>query len=419
MSRQRILVVDDEPDIGMLVKDTLEDEGFEVDLAQNARDARAQFTTQIPDLVLLDIWMPDEDGISLLKSWQEGSENCPPIVIMSGHGTVETAVEATRLGARSFIEKPLTTAKLLQSVHAALAGHTAFDTLTRITRGPVGNSLNARQLREQVTQLTKNDVHVSIVGESGTGKATLAEYIHYHSHRTDAPFTVAFATALDEKLLQTALADTVGGTLLIKQAHELMPTQRKKIAAILTSEYLASQRIRLIITSRNEVTELSQKTGLVQTVLEIAPLREHTEDIPELTGACTDYLCQTQRLPYRRFSIAAQNHLLHYHWPGNLYELNELVRELLESGNTDEVSLQEIEKLLSNRQGKSIWLEQALNQPLREAREMFERFYLKHQLENVDGNVTRLAAKVGMERTHLYRKLRTLGIQLQDGSKPS
>ena len=417
MNRNRILVVDDEPDICALIKDVLEDEGFEVSTAQNAYDADSQFAARAPDLVLLDIWMPGEDGISLLKSWQGKSQDSVPVIIMSGHGTVETAVEATRLGAHSFIEKPVTTAKLLQNVHDALAGSEAPAAVPRIVLEPVGLSPGARVLREKALQLAENDEHVAIVGEPGVGKTTLGEYIHSLSARADKPCVVVRAAALDERSLAAALAGAAGGVLLIKQVNATGQNQQQTISKALTGERLTAEDVRLITTSLGKPDDFIKAAGVAQTVLEIAPLRKHAEDVPELVKSCTDYWCQSRKLPYRRFSIAAQNRLLHYDWPGNLGELNELVRELLESGASGEISLEEVESRLRERESGDAWLERAMDKPMREAREMFERFYLAHQLELAEGNVSRLAAKVGMERTHLYRKLRALGISLKDGGK--
>ena len=415
MSRQRILVVDDEPDICTLVKDILEDEGFEVGVAQDARDARLQFTRTPPDLVLLDIWMPDEDGISLLKHWQEKSPVKVPVVIMSGHGTVETAVEATRLGAHSFIEKPLTTAKLLQSVHAGLVQRAGFDTPRRVHE-PIGLSEYAHQLREKAARLAKSDNTLLIIGETGAGKTALAEYIHSLSPRSDGPFTVIHCATADEASLGDALAEAEGGTLLIKRVQELPPARRQSLAGTLTDAHLVSGRVRLIMTGMRETDGFAEKTGIKQAQIEVAALREHAEDIPELVNACTDYWCQSRQLPYRRFSIAAQNYLLHYSWPGNLSELSELVCALLESGS-GEISLQEIEERLRDSDRGNAWIKQACDRPMREAREMFEKFYLRHHLKLVEGNVSRLAVKVGMERTHLYRKLRSLGIHPKEGGR--
>ena len=415
MNRQRILVVDDEPDICTLVKDILEDEGFEVGFAENARDARSQFNMQTPDLVLLDIWMPGEDGISLLKQWQERASVAVPIVIMSGHGTVETAVEATRLGAHSFIEKPLTTAKLLQSVHSALENRTAAATAGAVHK-PVGHSAYARQLRERAMQLAESDEHVAIVGEPGVGKGALAEYIHSLGAYVDQPFTIVHGAALNETSLDAALAEAGGGTLLIRRVHELPVMHRRAIAKTLTGARLASGRVRLVTTSLREPDGLTWAKDFKRVVLKVKALREHAEDVPELVNACIDYWCQSRKLPYRRVSIAAQNRLLHHGWPGNLGELNGLVRNLLESGS-GEIPLREVEEWLQSSQGGNVWVEQAFSRPMREAREMFEKLYLEHHLKQVEGNVSRLAEKIGMERTHLYRKLRSLGVHLKESGK--
>lgn len=417
MNRCRILVVDDEPDICALIKDVLEDEGFAVSTAQNARDADLQFTARRPDLVLLDIWMPGEDGISLLKSWQGRSRDRVPVIIMSGHGTVETAVEATRLGAHKFIEKPVTTAKLLQSVRGALAGLDADAGAVRVVLEPVGLSPGVQALRERAAQLAASDEHVAIVGEPGVGKTTLGEYIHSLSARAGAPCVVVHAARLDEQSLAAALTGAAGGVLLVRQINAPAPSQQQTLGKALAGERLASENIRLVTTSLSKPGDFMKAAGVTQTVVEIAPLRKHAEDVPELVKSCTDYWCQSRQLPYRCFSIAAQNRLLHYNWPGNLGELSALVRTLLESGRSSEISLEEVEEQLRGRESGGAWVEQAMDKPMREAREMFERFYLARQLELTEGNVSRLAEKVGMERTHLYRKLRMLGISLKNNGK--
>ena len=195
MNQHHILVVDDELDICELVKDILEDEGFKVSTAQDTREARRLFSTQRLDLVLLDIWMPGEDGISLLKDWQEESSFDIPVIIMSGHGTVETAIEATRLGAYEFIEKPLTTAKLLQSVSSALANQGTSDAATATIREPVGLSAITHKLRKKIARVAKGKDHVAIIGESGTGKTEIAKYIHSLSGQSGASLTIVSAAA--------------------------------------------------------------------------------------------------------------------------------------------------------------------------------------------------------------------------------
>ena len=194
MSNAHILVVDDEPDIRDVVKEILEDEGFEVSTAQNGKEAREARRTRRPDLILLDIWMPDIDGISLLKEWSEGDVLPCPVIMISGHGTVETAVEATRLGAYDFLEKPLSLNKLLLTVRRALE----TDRLLRENQGlkrqaqpitePIGKSEIMQRLRAQVQRIAQHDTPVLLSGEPGTGKEVFARYLHAHSPRQNGPF---------------------------------------------------------------------------------------------------------------------------------------------------------------------------------------------------------------------------------------
>ena len=194
MSAPYILVVDDEPDIRDLVRDILEDEGYVVAIAENAAAAREARRAQRPDLILLDIWMPDTDGISLLKEWSEGDHLPCPIIMMSGHGTVETAVEATRLGAYDFIEKPLSMAKLLLTVERALdADRLARENQNlrrqqRVVIEPIGRSEVLQRLRAQVLRVAQHDAPVLIFGEPGTGKEVYARFLHAHSPRRAGPF---------------------------------------------------------------------------------------------------------------------------------------------------------------------------------------------------------------------------------------
>lgn len=194
MSMAHILVVDDEPDIRNLVKEILEDEGYEVEVAEGGEAARQARRLRRPDLVLLDIWMPDVDGISLLKEWHEEGGLDTPVIVMSGHGTVETAVEATRLGAYDFIEKPLSMAKLLVTVERAIEAanlrreNVGLRRHAQAVAEPIGKSQVLQQLREQAQRIAKHDSWVLITGEPGSGKETFARYIHACSARRDGPF---------------------------------------------------------------------------------------------------------------------------------------------------------------------------------------------------------------------------------------
>src|SRR6476661_6782401 len=202
MSSSHILVVDDEADIRTLLKELLSEEGYEVDVAANAAQARASRARQVPDLVLLDIWMPDVDGITLLREWSAGVADGCPVVMMSGHSTVETAVEATRLGAFDFVEKPLSLAKLLRTVERALdAGRRHRQSgklLVPPLMVPVGKSKIMQQLRAELQQIAANPSSVLLIGEPGTGREAFARYLHEQSPRVSRGFVTLISSSLRE-----------------------------------------------------------------------------------------------------------------------------------------------------------------------------------------------------------------------------
>lgn len=414
-----ILIVDDEPDIRELIKDILEDEGYGVRLADSGTAARKEVGTRVPDLMLLDIWMPGEDGISLLKEFKMSDKNTYPVIIMSGHGTVETAIKATRLGAYDFIEKPLTINKLLQCVRDALAKEDPGNDSLEV-RPIIGDSAMARTLRRTARELIVDDKPVLIYGEAGTGKRVFAAGVHVASARGNRPFV-----EWDDECWFAGDTDTVtnnlhalsnkakGGTLFIPHV-DIMPKEMLRILAEQVKNNTGNTNtMRLMASCRSPdiAGELSpQKIGALQTIY-IPELKERTEDIPELLSAAVDYHNQRERLPYRRFSIAAQNRLRHYEWHENMRELDNLVRELLLNSNGVEIDLREVEEVMRRHSPTaSDWFLGVLKYPLREARELFEKAYLQQLLADV-GNMNKLSERAGMERTHLYRKLRTLGIK--------
>ncbi len=449
MSNPHVLVVDDEADIRALIKDILTDESYGVTVAANADEARSARATDKFDLVLLDIWMPDTDGITLLREWSENGEPGCPVVIMSGHGTVDTAVEATRLGAFDFVEKPLSLAKLLRTVEAALesAGKqsgTARSLLPSLL-APVGRSQLMQGLRERVQQYARHDGSVLMSGESGTGRGAFARYMHGLSGRADEPLTTLSAAAItegnfEEQLLGSehdgeavagAFERASGGTLVIDELGDLSADAQRvlfgvldsgsytriggsapmkvdcRVVATVDANYEA--RIDAGVLRRDLVSHLSELT------LRIPPLREYAEDVPELLTYYVDKLVDSEGLTFRRFSVAAQNRLRNYPWPDNVRELKNLVRRLLLSGSSEDISLEEVEAEISSAApvDEPLVKQDLLALPLREAREQFERAYLQQQLVLCGGKVGQLAKRVGMERTHLYRKLRSLGVDFK------
>ena len=453
MSLPFILVVDDEPDIRDSVKDILEDEGYGVGLAENGEAARAALRERRPDLILLDIWMPDIDGISLLKEWSEGDGLPCPVIIMSGHGTVETAVEATRLGAYDFLEKPLSLAKLLLTVERALETERLVMENVGLRRSyrpiiePVGHSQVMQRLREQVKRITQHDTWVLISGEAGSGRETFARYLHAQSSRKERPFIDVsvgatakgnfslefFGSEQDGKIHYGRLEQANGGTLFLDEIADMdLEAQAQLAGAFETGEFLrvggsdpVKVDIRVIAATQKELqTEVSAGNfredlfyHLNVVPLEIPPLREHREDVPELLSYYVDYFVTHEKLPYRHFSVSAQNMLRNYDWHGNILELRNLVQRVLILGAGEEITLDDVETAMGGLKKETVQTSLpgiSFDQPLRKAREDFERVYLEYQLDKHDGNVSKMAQEVGMERTHLYRKLRGVGIEIKD-----
>lgn len=447
MSAAYVLVVDDEPDIRQLVKEILEDEGYQVATAGSAAAAREARQRRCPDLILLDIWMPDEDGVTLLKEWNENDAGRCPVVMISGHGTVETAVEATRLGAIDFIEKPLSMAKLLIAVRQALANNSeksaeSAHPATIKPLEPVGHSRRLAELRGQVRRLAASDSWVLFSGEAGSGKMCFARYLHALSERRLEPLIELAASSIASENATAELFGCGGapgrleaasdGTLVLDEVADLEPeAQIRLVSALeehgfqrigsnqplpLTARIIALTRIDLAAAVRAGRFREDLYYRLNVAPVHIPPLREHIEDIPDLLNFYVDYLVEHQGLPYRRFNVAAQNRLRNHAWPGNVRELRNLVQHLLILGERLEITVSEVENALITSApvvetgAGAILPGLSLDRPLREAREAFERLYLQHQLKRAEGSVAQLARLTGMERTHLYRKLRALGI---------
>jgi DNA-binding NtrC family response regulator len=457
MPSGHILVVDDEPDIRNLVKEILEDEGFEVNTADSGESARQARRVRRPDLILLDIWMDDVDGITLLREWSEGGILPCPIIIMSGHATVETAVEATRLGAYDFIEKPISLAKLLLVVNRALEAEKLQQENQGLRRQtlpvsePAGKSGLVQSLRAQAKKLAQHSTWVLITGEPGVGKEVAARFIHSQSALRDRPFVEVavgsmsaehsaaelFGSEEGGRIVYGRLEQANGGTLMLANISDMdLQTQSRLLSVFQTHSFLriggtapVPVDIRVIATTardlEQEVREGRFRGDLYYHLnvvpLTVPPLRTHSADVPELLNFYVDRFVMLENLPYREFSIAAQNRLRNYSWPGNIRELKNLVQRLLILGQGPVIDVDEVEGALqrahqaagsSQSRGKNL----PLDLPLREAREQFEKVYLEHQLAEVGGSVGKLAKRVGMERTHLYRKLRGLGIDFKKGN---
>ncbi|WP_031437889.1 sigma-54-dependent transcriptional regulator [Methylobacter tundripaludum] len=447
----RILVVDDEPDIRRLVCEILEDEGYQVATAENAGAARELKKAKAPDLILLDIWMPDTDGITLLKEWVAEEAMLCPVVMMSGHGSVEAAVEATRLGAYDFLEKPLSLAKLLLIVERALEAsslqieNAGLKQQLHADIEPVGKSATVARLKDQLKRLAQHDARVLFVGEAGVGKEMYARYLHNNSAHRDGPFVdVAVGSISPENSAVEFFGKEDAGKIypgLLERAHKGTlflgeicgmdkETQLKLLGALESSSFLrvgGSEAVRVdvrVVASTRIALDEEVKAGrfrqdlyylLNEVSLDIQPLREHSEDVPALLSFYVDYFVSQDRLPFRKFSMAAQNFLRNYSWRGNVRELKNLVQRLMILGAGEDIEIDEVKGALGSVISDAVTshaVPEFFNLPLKEARDHFEKAYLEYHFERTGGSVAKLSAAVGMERTHLYRKLHSLNIKL-------
>ena len=444
MKNARVLVVDDESNIRVLLEEILSEEGYDVMTAEDAAAARAAKLKRDFDLILLDIWMPDTDGISLLKEWSDEG-TLGPVVMMSGHGTVDAAVEATRLGALDFIEKPVSLAKLLRTVEKALTKKGtggARRTLLPPMLAPVGKSRTMRTLREQVARIAHHDAHTLLTGEPGTGREALARYLSSLSSRSTEPFVIVRlngADSRDEAALLCGDEDhpgvfgsANGGVLYFSDLRDMSAgTQQVLFEALEQGRYRPTGStsdkqldVRLLSSAapgfEQNLDDFRRDllSHLSVIVIRVPPLREYSEDVPELLRYYVDLLVDSENLPFRRFSVGAQNRLRNYPWPGNIRELKNMVNRLLILGAGEEITLDEVESQLASvaSTNEPLVKQDLLSMPLREAREHFERAYLSQQLILCGGKVGQLAKRVGMERTHLYRKLRSLGVDFRQAT---
>ena len=422
MTARQILVVDDEIGIRELLRDILQDEGYQVRLAENASQARNWRRQERPDLVLLDIWMPDCDGISLLKEWGNGGLLTMPVVMMSGHGTIDTAVEATRIGAFDFLEKPIALQKLLKTVNAALK-HGEQLPRSDMTLVNLGKSAVISELRQRLDQVAALKTPLLLIGEKGSGSELCARFLH----RPGTPWLELAEYAQLASAPMEVLEQLREGLLYIPEVAELNKTEQKGLQLLLGKAEKYDVRV-ICGTScalPQRVAEGQFDGGLLQTLsvttLRVPALRDHREDIPDLARAMVTLLVETGEADYREFDISALNALRNADWPGNLAQLDSVIRNLTQTSLAEKITLEDVNRVLEQfkpmEQVQSNGSEAAppvdFDQPLREARDDFERLYFEHHIAKAGGNMSRVAENVQLERTHLYRKLKQLGIRIK------
>ena len=440
MKAGKLLIVDDEKDIRNLMEEIFVEEGYQVETAANGVQAQNAWRKTLPDVIFLDVWMPDIDGISLLADMQkEHVLDHAKVIMMSGHGTIETAIEATKLGAYDFLEKPLSLAKLIVTAERAIE-HNRLNQENRQLKQkqpeqflPVGKSKIIIQLRETIERLSKFTMPILISGEPGSGKHHIARALHKTSSRKD--YALVEITAIDfnrltnevaQDPLKTLLREAHNGTLVIANLEQLSANSQHILATLIQKQlYQATPSsdaiamdIRVIGLSKNDLEQTVREGNFREDLyqrLKVMPihlpaLRQHTEDIPELVDYFVNHFVTQEALEYRHFSVPAQNVLRQYGWPGNLKELKNLIQRILILGR-GEVTDSEIKSALQktdNTVEQDATVDTSLL--LKEAKDKLEGAYLSQLLRETGGNVSETAKRSGIDRTNLYRKLKALGI---------
>jgi two-component system, NtrC family, nitrogen regulation response regulator NtrX len=448
MAGEHILVVDDEPAIQTALRGVLEDEGYRVSTVGSGDDALRLVTEDSPDVVFLDIWMPKKDGLDTLADLKRARPEAP-VIMISGHGTIDTAVKATRLGAYDFIEKPLSLEKMLVTVTRALE-HTRLERENAslkerldVRTDIIGDSEVMRTLREQIATAAPTSGRVLIQGENGSGKELVARAIHALSSRREQPFIEVNCAAIPEELIESELfghekgsftgavarrrgkfeaAD--GGTLFLDEIGDMsLKTQAKVLRAL---EEQVVERVggreplkvdvRVIAASnRNLETLIGQGQfredlfyRLAVIPIEVPPLRARRDDIPPLVDHFLALFCVENGKRLKTLAAEALAYFLAYDWPGNIRELRNMVERLVIMTGADTIGPDDLPAPLRPKDATAVGVDG--QRSLKDARDSFERAYILAELRAHDWNMTRTAERLGIERSHLYRKIKTYGI---------
>ena len=447
-----ILIVDDERDIRELIGDILEDEGYTTRLAGNSSEAMTEINAEEPALLILDIWLKDSkmDGIDILKTVKRDNPDVP-VVIISGHGNIEIAVAAIKQGAYDFIEKPFNIDQLLVVIRRAMETSRLRRENNKLKRREtdvaqmVGECASYRGLVSNLDKVTKSNGRVLLSGPAGSGKEVAARYIHANSNRVSAPFVtvncagvapetmeeVLFGRETPERGVEPGLLEQAhGGVIYFDEVADMPLGTQSKILRVLVDQQFqrvgGADKVRVDLrvissTNRDLPTEIAAGTfreelyhRLNVVPISVPSLEDRREDIPMLAEHFIDLFNQTQGLPKRALSSDAVALLQTMIWPGNVRQLKNLIERVLILGDgTGDIAARELPQdsaQAEDEDGRVVLSGTLATMPLREAREAFEREYLLTQINRFGGNISRTASFVGMERSALHRKLKSLGV---------
>jgi two-component system nitrogen regulation response regulator NtrX len=437
----KILIIDDEIDITESISAILSDEGFECTKALNPNDAINFIENNIYDLIILDVWLNDTDydGIKLLKLIKKNNIKAP-IIIISGHGNIDMAVEAIKEGAYEFVEKPFKSERLTLSVSRALEVKLIRDENKKLKEinfdknQLIGSSPNTLKIREIISKIAHTSSRVLITGESGTGKDLVAKEIHNRSMFKDGPFVVINASLLEPNGIENELfgieenglikhtglfEKANNGSLFIDEVGEMPMQTQVKILRVLTEQSftriggdkIVNIETRIIASSTKDLIiaieenlfrkDLYHRLNVVE--LKLPRLVDRIDDIDELIKYFSDNFNKTNGLPKKNIINEIKDRYVHYDWPGNIRELKNAVERELIIG--DKHQILDNNKLKDDFDQKNV-----ISMPIKNAREAFEKNYLLSQIKRFDGNISKTAAFIGMERSALHRKLKQLKI---------
>ncbi|WP_343079002.1 sigma-54 dependent transcriptional regulator [Ostreiculturibacter nitratireducens] len=446
-----ILIVDDERDIRELISDILKDEGFETRLAANSDECMAEINEAPPSLMILDIWLKDSrmDGIDILKTVKRDNPDVP-VVIISGHGNIEIAVAAIKQGAYDFIEKPFNIDQLLVVISRAMETSRLRRENASLRRRDVtsaemiGSSPAFRKLKEQLDKVTKSNARVMLSGEPGSGKEVAARFIHVNSNRASGPFVSVSSASIEPDRMEEVLfgreslergvekgllEQAHGGIVFFDEVADMPLGTQSKILRVLTEQQFTrvggTDKVRVdlrVISSTTRDLSAEIRAGRFRQELydrlnvvpiTVPPLSDRREDIPELSSHFIVNFNKSQGLPLRSLSEEAEALMQTLEWPGNIRQLRNVIERVLILGEGHgPIEAKELpgQSDAGPDDGRLVLGGALATLPLREARELFEREYLLTQINRFGGNISRTATFVGMERSALHRKLKSLGV---------